>query len=133
MKARLCATCNTCIKHKRSDAVYCSVKCCDVVNIARRKAKGVNYNEYNRNYALLYNYGISQADYDALLSKQNYVCAICGNKETSKYKYLSVDHCHYTKKVRGLLCSHCNKGLGLFKDNTQTLQNAITYLEKGIK
>ena len=32
--------------------------------------------------------------------------------------------------VRGLLCSDCNLGLGKFKDNTQSLSNAIKYLKK---
>jgi hypothetical protein len=42
---------------------------------------------------------------------------------------LSIDHCHNTGKVRGLLCDHCNKGLGLFKDNIDYLNKAIEYLK----
>jgi hypothetical protein len=41
-----------------------------------------------------------------------------------------VDHDHETNKIRGLLCSRCNTGLGLFFDNISNLENAILYLKK---
>jgi hypothetical protein len=62
--------------------------------------------------------------------KLNGICDICGNPETSKYFLLSVDHNHKTGKVRGLLCSNCNNGLGRFKENIIILQNAIEYLKR---
>ena len=34
-----------------------------------------------------------------------------------------------TGKFRGMLCHHCNRGLGNFKDNIQNLENAILYLK----
>lgn len=52
-------------------------------------------------------------------------CEIC-KKETT----LVLDHCHNTGKFRGWICSNCNLGLGLFKDNAQSLLNAIHYLRK---
>ena len=42
---------------------------------------------------------------------------------------VAVDHDHLTNEFRGLLCNGCNKGLGLFRDNIQSLNNAIKYLE----
>jgi hypothetical protein len=70
-----------------------------------------------------------------MLIKQEGRCAICSLSETSrdrndKIKVLSVDHCHVTGKIRGLLCHSCNVGLGLFKDNIDTIQNAILYLKE---
>ena len=47
------------------------------------------------------------------------------NDDTNK---AFVDHCHDTKKVRGLLCAKCNTLLGMAKDDVSILQNAITYL-----
>lgn len=72
---------------------------------------------------------ISQDDYNALLEAQNYSCAICGLPAEESARGLSVDHSHYTHKIRGLLCVQCNLGLGYFKDNKQRLKAAIEYLE----
>lgn len=43
---------------------------------------------------------------------------------------LSIDHCHTTGKVRGLLCRQCNIALGKFKEDVTILQSAIAYLKK---
>jgi len=69
--------------------------------------------------------------FSELLLKQNNVCAICSNPETSKrYRSLSVDHDHSTGKIRGLLCSNCNRALGLLKDDILVLKKAIDYLNE---
>lgn len=54
-------------------------------------------------------YGLSPAEYDALLDRQGRRCAICRAKPKSKR--LAVDHDHKTNEVRGLLCSRCNHEL----------------------
>lgn len=75
-------------------------------------------------------YGITMEEYNSILKSQNGGCYICGAKTANKRtKNLCVDHCHKTGKVRGLLCHHCNKGLGFFKDNLNLLRKAITYME----
>lgn len=50
-------------------------------------------------------------------------CYLCGADEDKV-----LDHCHTTGEVRGVLCRQCNQALGLFKDNLETLENAIIYL-----
>jgi hypothetical protein len=50
-------------------------------------------------------------------------CIICGSEEN-----LVVDHCHKTNIVRGMLCNHCNRGLGHFKDDPELLEFARIYL-----
>jgi hypothetical protein len=50
-------------------------------------------------------------------------CVICGSKEE-----LVVDHCHKTNTIRGMLCNHCNRGLGHFRDDPELLEFARIYL-----
>jgi len=66
--------------------------------------------------------------YISTKASQNNCCAICGVDGGSLKRQLAVDHCHTTGKLRGLLCNHCNMGIGLFKDSSTSLLNAITYL-----
>jgi hypothetical protein len=57
--------------------------------------------------------------------KAGHSCEICNTKEN-----LVIDHCHDTKKVRGILCWSCNIALGHFKDSKTNLQKAMDYLWK---
>lgn len=81
-------------------------------------------------------FGVDALRYQAMLSEQNFVCAICDGPEiaidpgTKEVRALAVDHCHETNVVRGLLCGNCNQGIGLFKDKTDVMRRAIAYLEK---
>ena len=75
-------------------------------------------------------YGITLDDYKALSEKQNHLCAICGSPTAdTRSKRLHVDHCHISKKVRGLLCGNCNNGLGRFKHDVAVLEQAVRYLQ----
>ena len=79
------------------------------------------------------NYGITLDDYNRMFEEQNGVCKIChetcDHPQRRKSGTLSIDHCHTTGKVRGLLCNQCNSLLGWARDNINTLQKAIEYLE----
>lgn len=66
----------------------------------------------------------------SLLAKQRYQCAICGVNQSSLKRRLAVDHDHADGEIRGLLCSNCNLGLGLFKDRPEILAAAIRYLSE---
>jgi len=85
---------------------------------------------------LKYMYGISYTEYSAMLKAQNGVCDICKGKETitnnksGKLQKLCVDHDHVTGKVRALLCTACNKGLGLLLDDPVRVLAAYEYIVK---
>ncbi len=74
-------------------------------------------------------------DYDEILKKQDYRCAICNTTKsnTPRHDWFAVDHCHVSKQVRGLLCNKCNQGIGLLNDSIENLSNAILYLENNAK
>lgn len=97
----------------------------DVRREKDRLRKRAKY-QTRRDTILKNRYGIMEFDYDQIFKKQGGVCAIC--KSPPGAKRLDVDHCHTTKRLRGLLCNNCNRGLGHFKDNRAYLEKAITYL-----
>lgn len=75
-----------------------------------------------------YRYGIEMSELSDLLDQQKGVCAICGiDFGTDVYH---IDHCHTTGRVRGLLCSNCNTGIGLLQEDKEIFKAAINYLEK---
>ena len=65
----------------------------------------------------------------ALLDKQGGRCAICLTKNPAPLKVFTVDHDHKTDEVRGLLCFHCNAGIGHLKDDPRLLRAAVRYLK----
>lgn len=77
-------------------------------------------------YQLLQNYGINLDQFLTLIENQQYKCKICYDNITESTG--CVDHDHKTGVVRGILCTRCNTGLGMFRDNKTYLEHAITYL-----
>jgi len=72
-------------------------------------------------------YGLTLTQEKILLSVQNNKCAICS---TEFIKTPCVDHDHKTGRVRGLICSPCNKMIGFAKDSQHILQCGIDYLKR---
>lgn len=106
---------------QRKLSIYCSAACND---------KASSRTPGRRDARLRREYGITLADYESLLAKQNGACAICGvENPAGRWDKWHVDHCHSTKKVRGILCSSCNHGIGQFKDDPALLRRAAEYLE----
>ena len=132
LSSRECIKCNEDLALKnfyfrlneKTGTKYYTSKCIKCFNI-------YNYNN-DKNFKLKKAYGISLKDYNELLTKQNGKCSICGVDNNGYYRKklraFAVDHCHTTSKIRGLLCSDCNTGIGLLKDNIDLLNNAIKYL-----
>ena len=77
-------------------------------------------------------YELELGQYAHILEAQAYKCAICARPNLTKGRRLHVDHNHATGRVRGLLCSNCNSGLGLFRDDPAILKSAIDYLARNL-
>lgn len=107
-----CIHCGREFEKRQVHQLYCS-------NICRRK-------RYNR----LKRYGLTDAEFDVIKASQGGVCAICGGPPNGQGLDYHVDHDHDTGKVRGLLCMHCNNGLGHFQDRIDVLEKAVEYLKR---
>ncbi len=105
------------------------------------REKNRRYYAANRDKQLKWNqaanlrrYGMTVADYDAMLAKQSGKCAICGrDQKHSLHTRLFVDHDHDTGVVRGLLCYRCNSALGQLGDNIEGVLRAVDYLRHAPK
>lgn len=75
----------------------------------------------------LQRYGIGVGQYRELVLAQEGRCALCAQPLGARHE---VDHCHSTGRVRGILCTGCNTGLGRFGDDPDRLREAARYLER---
>ena len=76
-------------------------------------------------------YGITLEEYQSYFAGKTH-CPICNNEFQGAGNLGTapcLDHCHSTGKIRGAICGNCNRMLGYAKDNPDTLQRAIAYLE----
>ena len=69
-------------------------------------------------------YGLSEEEFSRLQAVG--ACPICERSGVP----MEIDHNHATGKVRAILCSRCNSGLGLFCENPGLMIRAIAYLEE---
>lgn len=101
---------------------------------ARHQVRYADNPDRFRGYHYKHRYGVTRADVDQMHQAQGGACAICAKPVpitgAERTKLAAVDHCHTTKKVRGLLCRPCNLLLGNASDSTDVLRAAIAYLER---
>lgn len=109
---------------ERAKAYYWANRDKVLANVKARREANPNKHKSNR---LKNTYGITLEQRDEMLLAQGGVCAICSSDTPGK-KDWAVDHCHKTKRVRGILCQHCNFMLGHARDSKDTLSKAIQYL-----
>lgn len=89
---------------------------------------------YAKRYRRLTGIAITWNEMAALMGEQHDRCAIC--EKPISYEpgagtvaNAHLDHCHATSKVRGWLCSPCNRALGMLGDNATTMRRAADYLD----
>ena len=79
-------------------------------------------------------YGTDEEELKGILFSQKKLCCICkSNLIFNKglgWERGALDHCHTTKVIRGILCSRCNRVLGMVEENTEILIKMIEYLTK---
>lgn len=95
---------------------------------ARRKVQAYSKTDKSRSARLSRTYGVTLKDLESVSH-----CEVCFTKLLHRGMAgdaACVDHDHKTGKVRGILCNNCNRGLGMFKDNPETIAKAIEYLER---
>ena len=92
---------------------------------------GRSSEERTQDRMLRWKYGITSKDVARMLEEQDGRCAACQVelKRGTCQSCLTVDHCHKTNRVRGLLCHACNKALGHAGDSPDRLRALAEYLE----
>lgn len=116
---------------KHGKAARCR-SCKTAIFNSYRKARGYDRLRYQRSREaererhLVRKYGVTLARYQELFDAQGGKCAICGKVQS---RALDVDHCHKTGRVRGLLCTSCNRMIGHAGDNAANLRRAAEYLD----
>ena len=78
----------------------------------------------------VHKYGLEVQDFANMLRAQGFKCLGCS--EPLDLTDTSIDHCHKSGRVRGLLCDACNTTLGHAKDSPSTLRALAVYLESSI-
>lgn len=84
------------------------------------------HSAYQRTQTLRRRFNLTPEDYEALLTTQDGLCAVC-LRPPGKMR-LAVDHDHRSGLVRGLLCPTCNYAIGFWKDDVDRLDRAVQYL-----
>ena len=135
--------CKACYEHKSVDkfhkdssssrgyAYYCKV-CATEKSRAWHSAHKDDpvYKRKRSNSNFKTKYNLSLEEREQMLKEQDHKCAICSVELKPLGGHTHTDHNHTTGKVRALLCTNCNRGLGHFQDSPTIIQNAINYLEK---
>lgn len=125
-------------KSKNSDDSY-GYRCKECDGKTRKKSRNRSTKNKTkigaRNRSLIYNHNLTLEQYEEMLIKQDYKCAICKTENPRGIGVINpkpisfcVDHNHTTRKIRGLLCNLCNRGLGFFQDRYFIVETAFKYL-----
>ena len=95
----------------------------------RIKAREYTNPEKKRRSMLKSKYGLTPEAWHIMFDEQGRKCAICESTDAGAKSGWNTDHCHKSGLVRFILCAHCNRGLGAFKDSPDVMRRAAKMLE----
>ena len=91
------------------------------VNHLKRAERWASYQRYRCRQ-----FGITPEDYDRMVRDQQGLCAVCRRPLGPKGQ--TIDHCHQSGRVRGIVHSQCNLVIGNSGEDIHVLRGAIEYL-----
>ena len=133
--------CRTCQENKPLAEFHSHASCAQGVrpdckvclapyNSKRSKDYATKDPDQRRFVIIKHRFGLTKEQYLTMFEAQGFGCKICNSKNPGAgKKYFSIDHCHKTNKIRGILCHGCNAGLGMFQDSASFLLQAVEYLK----
>jgi hypothetical protein len=94
----------------------------------RWRARHPDRHEATKRKSAAISKGLDPEEVKEYFDNHNGLCDICGCPPSRGNKNLCLEHDHETGEFRGLVCSECNTGMGMFKDNLDLLEKAIDFL-----
>jgi hypothetical protein len=98
-----------------------------------KEANPETNSEMRRETMLKSKYNITIEQYQLMWEEQEGLCAACGEAMPTKDDrgyFPPVDHDHETNKIRGIVHTKCNRGIGLFNDSPDRMRKVADYLER---
>src|SRR5215471_5368750 len=94
------------------------------------KARSLAWGKAHRDWAAtnVRRYGINPEEKHRLWLIQYQCCAVCFEPIDLLGRNSHIDHDHKSRKVRGVLCHHCNIAIGLLREDPILFASAVTYL-----
>jgi hypothetical protein len=89
--------------------------------------------ESHRKSSLKSSFGLTPEQYAQRWKEQKGLCAACEEPLPEKEngdRFPPVDHDHLTGKIRGIVHTKCNRGMGLFNDNPDRMRKVADYIER---
>jgi hypothetical protein len=110
---------------------YICIECRTATEAKLKKEKPGQLNRTRRAASLKRYFGLTLDQFEGMVKEHNGVCGCCGKPPREKTS-LCVDHDHKSGKIRGLLCSGCNRSIGQLGDTIEGVERTLNYLKKAI-